>query len=165
MEDFQQNALAHSLTLTSLAVKQMLQTSNPIDPADYINKVSQQSDGQLFLIKDGNNFFLDRPIPDTFNNLILKARESGSIQFLVSRTVISAAMPFNDGNGQTMVLIGTTPKLMRRPSVDEIQKKLENRFGLLHHPFASPFGFAGIGDVHNYRYRMFYSGTFTYQTD
>ena len=149
VEYYQQNALAHSLTITSLAVKQMLQKSGKNNLSDYLHKVAQQSNGQIFLVKDEKTSFFGHPIPPVFSSLIFKARKFKDRQFFISKTNIIVAIPFYVENGQTMILVGSTPKLTGRPAIQKFGGKSIQRFGPLHHPLALPalvmIIIAGIG--------------------
>ena len=133
----QYQILVHTLSVTGLAAAKILETGGVGDVVSYLHAIEKTDDNRIFLLKEDNSTFSGRPLPPGADDLAVAARRSDDIQYNISETEITVALPLPATDGQGIVIVGTMARLFWQPAF--FQDKEDNRL-LSRRPFHIPLG-------------------------
>ena len=110
--------LAHTLSVAGLAVEKLLKNCGKQEVLDYLEHLEIADSGQIFLLTSENSTFLGQTLPWDVKNLAAAALNSGHYQNNISDTEIMVAQPLTTPDGQSMVLVGSAPRMFWPPAAE-----------------------------------------------
>jgi two-component system sensor histidine kinase CpxA len=136
VEHGQLQTLTHSLSVTGIGVVQILDNGGREALLTYLQEVEAKQFKQIFLIQEDNSTISGRILPWSIAALAASSRKSHKMQHNTSGSEIMVAVPLLNKDKPPMILVGSTPKIVRpRIFVDDNEKRGYSRLWFFLHRF------------------------------
>ncbi|MFH7326622.1 ATP-binding protein [Desulfurivibrio sp. C05AmB] len=138
MELNQVQTLINSLSATGFAVTKIIENGGQEALIGYLQDIETRHYIRIFLLQEDNSNLAGGKLPQGAADLAIFSRDTRDIQYKILQREIIAALPLFTKEGQSMILVGSTARMMPFEIADDKTGNIWQWLMFFRHRFGAP---------------------------